>query len=61
LDLPTFSTNEEIFFGDYIGVDAVDGVVVATFPHFISSEKIAMSAAIYKFIPGTNTRIDPSR
>ena len=61
IDLDAFSTNADLFFGDYIGVDSYDGTVVATFPHFLSKDTISLSAARFRFLPGTQTRQDINR
>jgi len=54
IDLPAFSCNEEVFFGDYNGIDAYGGLVVPIFTHFISDENLAVSAAVFRFNPGTH-------
>ena len=49
IDIPPFKCDPSVFLGDYIGVDAFDGRVVATLPHFIEPKKIVLSAAIFEF------------
>ncbi len=56
LRIEPFATNPDLFFGDYIGIDAFNGMVVAAFPHFLSESSIAVSAARFNFIPGTQTQ-----
>jgi hypothetical protein len=51
--LQAFETNSEVFFGDYIGIDAYDGRVVAVFPHFISEDNLAVSASVRTWKKGT--------
>jgi hypothetical protein len=53
LDLAPFECNESVAFGDYNGIDAYDGRVVAVFPHFIDADELAVSAAIFNFARGT--------
>ncbi|HSQ58407.1 MAG TPA: sialidase family protein [Gemmata sp.] len=43
----------QAFMGDYIGIAALDGRVVAVFPHFISPTELAVSAALFRFRQGT--------
>lgn len=44
--LAPFSTTDTVAFGDYNGIDAVDGRVVAAFPHFIAEKRVGVSVAI---------------
>jgi len=53
VDLAPFECNPGVFFGDYLGVDAVDGRVAMSFMHFTGPKDIALSAAIWKFRPGS--------
>jgi hypothetical protein len=48
-----FKCNSKVFFGDYTGIDAYDGLVTPAFMHFISKKNLAISAALFKFKPGT--------
>ncbi|HKJ44561.1 MAG TPA: sialidase family protein [Balneolales bacterium] len=48
-----FDCNSKIFFGDYTGIDAYDGLVVPAFMHFKDKKHLAISAAIFRFKPGT--------
>jgi len=41
------------FLGDYLGIAARGGKVVAVFPHFIDRRELAVSAAIFRFRPGS--------
>jgi hypothetical protein len=52
--LPPFTPNAEVFFGDYLGIDAYGGRVVAVFPHFTGETELALSAALLRFAPGTH-------
>jgi len=53
IDLPPFSTNSRIFFGDYGGISAYQGRVVPAFMHFVNEGSLAISVALYRFKPGT--------
>jgi hypothetical protein len=48
-----FTSQNAVFFGDYIGIDAHGGRVVAMYQHFIDTRKLAISAAIFNFKHGT--------
>lgn len=41
------------FMGDYNGIAALGGRVVAVFPHFVTRRELAVSAALFRFRPGT--------
>ena len=41
------------FFGDYLGLDAFGGRVAAAYMHYVDGPKVAISAAIFDFDPGT--------
>jgi len=49
VDQESFETNSSIFFGDYIGIDAVNGQVVIAYQHFTSEQSLALSTAIFNF------------
>ena len=49
IDQEPFETNPSIFFGDYLGIDAVDGQVVIAYQHFTSKQSLALSTAIFNF------------
>jgi len=53
IDLDAFECNPAVFFGDYTGIDALDGRVVPVFMHFIDESEMAVSAAIFEFESGT--------
>jgi imidazolonepropionase-like amidohydrolase len=53
IDHEPFEFQNGIFFGDYNAIDARGGLVVAMYPHFIGERKLAISAAIFRFKPGT--------
>jgi hypothetical protein len=44
--LPAFRTIAEVPFGDYNGIDASQGRVVAAFPHFVGEKQVGVSVAI---------------
>jgi hypothetical protein len=48
-----FATVSGAFFGDYIGIDAHGGRVVAMYMHFAEKNRLAISAAIFNFKQGT--------
>ena len=53
IDVEPFECNPAIFFGDYIGISAYGGLVIAAFPHFRSAQQLDLSAAVFRFRPGT--------
>ncbi len=53
INQPPFTCNSRVFFGDYIGIAANNGRVVAVYPHFVNNKEIALSAALFRFQPGT--------
>jgi hypothetical protein len=57
--LPAFSCNEEVFFGDYSGIDAFGGLVAPVFMHFVDPIETAVSVAIFKFEPNTQIPLTP--
>jgi hypothetical protein len=48
-----FACVKGVFFGDYIGIDAHGGRVVALYQHFTKGANVAISAAIFDFKKGT--------
>jgi hypothetical protein len=48
-----FACQAKVFFGDYIGIDAYGGRVVAMYQHFLQPPALAISAAVFNFKPGT--------
>lgn len=44
--VPAFPTTAEVPFGDYNGIDAAQGRVVAAFPHFVGEKQVGVSVAI---------------
>ena len=53
VDVPPFSANSRVFFGDYSSVSAYDGRVVPAFMHFVEDGKLAISVALFRFKLGT--------
>jgi hypothetical protein len=53
IDVAPFATNTRVFFGDYGGISAFDGRVVPVFMHFVNDGSLAVSAALFRFKPGT--------
>jgi hypothetical protein len=54
-----FACQEKVFMGDYIGVAARDGRVVAAYAHLLDERKTALSAAVFRFKTGTQETIAP--
>jgi hypothetical protein len=50
---PFSCDNPKLFFGDYLGLDAYGGRVVAAYMHYLDAKSVAISAAIFDFEPGT--------
>ena len=50
---PAFVPNEG-FFGDYAGIDAYGGLVATAYMHGGKERKQEVSAAIFRFHPGTH-------
>lgn len=50
--LEPFATGRA-FMGDYNGIAARGGRVVAVFPHFVARNELAVSAAVFRFRPGS--------
>jgi hypothetical protein len=48
-----FEFHPGVFFGDYLGLDARGGRVVGLYPHFTDPRNLAISAAVFRFKPGT--------
>jgi hypothetical protein len=53
IDQEPFACNPLVFFGDYLGVAAYGGRVVAAYMHFAGAGNLAVSAALFRFKPGT--------
>jgi len=49
ISIDPFETTTASFFGDYIGIDAVAGRVICAFTHFTGSNRLALSAASFRF------------
>ena len=58
IDVPPFTCDPGVFFGDYSGISAYNGHVVPIFMHFGADKKLAVSVALYRFRPGTQVSID---
>jgi hypothetical protein len=50
---PYFECSSIMFFGDYIGIAAHQGRVVGVYSQFTSKTSLALSAALFRFKPGT--------
>ena len=53
LHLEPFEADPAVFFGDYIGISAHGGLVIAAFPHFDEGGRLKLSAAVFRFEPGS--------
>lgn len=49
VDQSPFSTQSDIFFGDYLGIDAYGGKVVIGYQHFTGPDELSLSASIFRF------------
>lgn len=58
VDQEPFACSRAVFFGDYIGVAASQGRVVAVYSHFLDPRQLALSAAVFRFKPGTQEIIE---
>ncbi len=52
-----FPTEKAGFMGDYIGVAAFGGRVVSVYPHLVGGKQIVLSAALFRFRPGTQETV----
>ncbi|MEW6129070.1 MAG: sialidase family protein [Acidobacteriota bacterium] len=57
VNIEPFECNQAVFFGDYSGIDAYGGLVTPIFMHFVEARKLAVSAAIFRFKPGTQETV----
>ena len=48
IDRPPFPSNEKIFYGDYLGVDAHGGRVAAIYP-VVDGDRQFLEAAVFQF------------
>jgi hypothetical protein len=53
IDQEPWDCQKGVFFGDYLGIDAHGGRVVAAWQHFTGPGRVALSAAIFDFKKGT--------
>ena len=53
IDLPPFTANSRVFFGDYGSISAFQGRVVPAFMHFVDEGNLAISVALFQFKLGT--------
>ena len=57
LNVPPFTCNKKIFFGDYTGIDAYNGFIIPVFMHFIDDKNLAVSAVLVHFAAGTQNEL----
>jgi hypothetical protein len=55
---PAFDCNTNVFFGDYNGIDAYNGLVVPIYTHFVGERELAVSVALFRFKPGTQQQVN---
>jgi hypothetical protein len=48
-----FELDADVFYGDYTGIDARGGRVVAVYPRPAGPGRLAVDAAVFDFVPGT--------
>lgn len=58
INQPAFACNDKVFFGDYIGIAAHQGKLVAVYSYFKGKTELALSAAVFKFKPGTQEVVE---
>ena len=49
VDQKPFDLKGRLFFGDYLGISAYDGRVVAVYPHYANPNRLQLSAALFRF------------
>lgn len=49
VEVEPFETRADVFFGDYIGIDALGGKVIAVFSRFTGEKRLALLAALFDF------------
>lgn len=59
LDVEPFETKADVFFGDYLGIDAYGGRVVTAFPVFVGESRLALLAGVFRFESRTQTLLEP--
>jgi BNR/Asp-box repeat protein len=57
IEVPPFTPNSRVFFGDYSGISAYDGRVVPVFMHFVDQRTLTVSVALFRFKQGTQDLI----
>ncbi|MBL8824308.1 MAG: exo-alpha-sialidase [Planctomycetia bacterium] len=58
INQPAFTCSDKVFFGDYIGIAAHHGKLVAVYSYFKGKTELALSAAVFKFKPGTQEVVE---
>lgn len=58
INLEPFECSPGVFFGDYNGIDAYNGLVVPIFTHFVGQRELAVSVALFRFKPGTQQLVN---
>lgn len=54
-----FVCQKDVFMGDYIGISAIGGRVVAAYCHVLEKKQTALSAALFQFKLGTQEAMSP--
>jgi hypothetical protein len=60
IDQEPFVCLKDVFMGDYIGISAVGGRVVAGYCHVLEKKQTVLSAAVFDFKPGTQETLPVS-
>lgn len=53
-----FECDPNLFFGDYIGIDAYNGLVASVFTNCMNDKELALSVALFRFRPGTQDVVE---
>lgn len=59
VDRPSFTPDPDAFYGDYNGISAVDGRVVALYPVFTDEGEQVIEAAVFRFREGSQEALEP--
>src|SRR5262249_28966143 len=57
IDQEPFVCDKSVFMGDYIGIAATGGKVVAAYCHLLEKKQTTLSAALFQFKPGTQDAV----
>jgi hypothetical protein len=57
IDQEPFACEKDVFMGDYIGISAIGGRVVAAYCHLLGKKQTTLSAAVFQFKLGTQEAV----